>query len=217
LPTAHPFIGILFAVIVAMMFTLSGSVLWDFGLNYSGLTGAAASKIHPATYLAFATIGLLILARRNPVSFFVKLVTRYPGALVFLIAIALLGSFIVIDDRDSPPLEVSGIKAEGNVYEVVYLAGPDGHNQLLYGSADAEPASYDTVALQELLRERFRPAQAELGAQLSRPGNGVSSAFPWSKLLNNPRLLGGVITLLVIVLGWGLYRAIKRMDKLPSE
>ena len=95
----HSFIAALFTLIVAMMFTLSGSVLWDLGLNYSGITGAAASKIHPATYLAFATIGFLILARRNPASFFVILVTRHPGALVFLIAIALLGCFIVIDQR----------------------------------------------------------------------------------------------------------------------
>src|SRR5712691_6771846 len=96
---AHSFIAVLLALIVAMMFTLSGSVLWDLGLNYSGLTGAAASKIHPATYLAFATIALLVLARRNPASFFVTLVTRHPGALVFLIAISLLGCFIVFDNR----------------------------------------------------------------------------------------------------------------------
>jgi hypothetical protein len=96
---AYSFIAALFALIVAMMFTLSGSILWDLGLNYSGLTGSAASKIHPATYLTFATLGLFILARRNPASFVVILITRYPGALVFMISIALLGLFIVIDER----------------------------------------------------------------------------------------------------------------------
>jgi len=123
---------------------------------------------------------------------------------------------LVIDDRDSPPLEVAGIKAEGNVYEVVYLAGPARHDQLVYGSTDAEPAIYDTAAFQELLRERFRPEQAELGPQTPRLA-GSAPAFKWSKLINNPLLLGGVITLLVIGLGWGLYRAMKRMDNLPSE
>src|SRR5712692_3396845 len=92
-------LGALLVRFVARMFTLSGSVLWDLGLNYSGLTGAAASKIHPATYLSFATFALLVLARRNPASYFVTLVTRYPGALVFLIAISLLGCFIVFDNR----------------------------------------------------------------------------------------------------------------------
>jgi hypothetical protein len=122
---------------------------------------------------------------------------------------------IVIDDRDSPPLEVTGIKAEGNVYEVVYLAAPDVHYQLLYGSADAEPAKYDTAALQELLRERFRPTQAELGPQTTPQGGRVPPAFKWSKLVNNPLLLGAVITLLVVLLGWALYRAVKRMDNVP--
>jgi hypothetical protein len=98
-PLEHSVVGALFALIVVMMFTLSGSVLWDLGLNYSGLTGAAASKIHPATYLSVVTFALLVLARRNPASYFVTLVTRHPGALVFLIAISLLGCFIVLDNR----------------------------------------------------------------------------------------------------------------------
>lgn len=123
---------------------------------------------------------------------------------------------LVIDDRDSPPLEVSGIKAEGNVYEIVYLAGPGRNDRLVYGSADAEPASYDTAALAELLGEKFRPAPAELGAQAAWKGQGPAE-FKWSKLANNPLVLGGVIALLVAALGWGLYRAMRRMDNLPAE
>lgn len=123
---------------------------------------------------------------------------------------------VVIDDRDSPPLQVAAIKAEGNVYEVVYLASPDRTCQLVYGSADAEPAKYDTAALDELLRERFQPTQAELGPQTPWKGHGPA-AFKWSKLFNSPLLLGSIITLLVVALGWGLYRAVHRMDKLPTE
>ena len=90
--------GALFALIVTMMLTLSGSVLWDLGLNYSGVTGAVASKIHPASYLAFITLGLLVIARRNPASFFVSLLTRHAGTLVFLSATALLALVIVLDE-----------------------------------------------------------------------------------------------------------------------
>jgi len=92
-------VGLLFALIVTMMLTLSGSVLWDLGLNYSGVTGAVASKIHPASYLAFVTLGLLVIARRNPASFFVSLLTHRAGTLVFLAATALLGLVIVLDER----------------------------------------------------------------------------------------------------------------------
>lgn len=98
-PLARTLIGGLFFTIALLLFALSSGVLWNLGVNYNGVTGAAASKIHPATYLAFATLGLVILARRNPASFFVALVTRHPGTLAFLLATLLLGSAIVLDGR----------------------------------------------------------------------------------------------------------------------
>jgi hypothetical protein len=124
---------------------------------------------------------------------------------------------IVIDNRDSPALDVSGIKAEGNIDEIVYLAGPDRHDRLLYGSADAERATYDTAAIEELLRKGFQPSRAGLGPQLPGMQSGEPSAFRWSKVLNNPLLLGGVILVLVVALGWGLFQAVKRLDKLPGD
>jgi hypothetical protein len=124
---------------------------------------------------------------------------------------------VVIDDRDSPPLTVKGVEAEGNVYELVYLASPAANDQLLYGSADADAAAYDTAAIQELLRSGIQPSRAELGMQQPGPDAGQPGEFNLSKLLNNPLLLGGVILLLVLVLGWGLFQAVKRMDQLPNE
>lgn len=96
---ARAILGALFLVIAFLLFAVSSGVLWNLGLNYNGVTGAIASKIHPATYLAFATLGLLILARRNPASFFVALVTRHPGTLAFLLATLLLGAYILLDGR----------------------------------------------------------------------------------------------------------------------
>lgn len=122
---------------------------------------------------------------------------------------------IVIDNRDSPPLAVSGIKAEGNVYEIVYLAAPDRRDQFFYGSDDAQRATYDTAAIEELLRNGFQPAQADLGP--AGPIAGGPPPVRWSRLLNDPLLLGGVVVVLVIALGWGLYGAVKRMDKMPGE
>lgn len=124
---------------------------------------------------------------------------------------------IVIDNRDNAPLEITGIEAEGNRYELVFLAAPDTGYQLFYGAADAESATYDTAAIQELLRRGFQPLQVELGVQQPSEGASRPAAFRWTQLLNNSWLLGSVITLLVIVLGWGLYHAVKRMDKLQSD
>ncbi len=122
---------------------------------------------------------------------------------------------LVIDNRDSPPLEVSGIVARGNVYELLFLASPGTAYRLVYGSADAEPPRYDTAAIERVLSEGFRPTQAELGAL--GPGTSEPTALRWRDLLNNRRLLFGAITLLVIVLAWGLYHAVKRFDNLSSE
>lgn len=122
---------------------------------------------------------------------------------------------LVVNNRDSPPLKVTGIKASGNVYELLFLASPNTRYQLVYGSTDAEPPQYDTAAIGKVLGEGFRPAQAELGPV--SPGTGPPIAFRWSDLLNNRGLLFGTITLLVIVLAWGLYHAVKRVDDLPSE
>jgi hypothetical protein len=122
---------------------------------------------------------------------------------------------LVIDNRDSPPLRVEGIQASGNVYEILFLASPNTRYQLVYGSTTAESPQYDTAAIRRVLGEGFQPAQAELGPV--GPGGGPPGAFQWSNLLNNKRLLFGGIVLLVIVLAWGLYQAVKRFDELPSK
>ncbi|HKS63700.1 MAG TPA: VpsF family polysaccharide biosynthesis protein [Xanthobacteraceae bacterium] len=98
-PLARALVAALFLVLVVLLFAVSSGVLWNLGINYNGVTGAIASKIHPATYLAFATFGLLMLARRNPASFFVTLVTKHPGTLAFLLATLLVGGVIVLDGR----------------------------------------------------------------------------------------------------------------------
>src|SRR6266496_4047988 len=82
----HAVIAGLFLLIAALLFTMSSGMLWKLGINYNGVTGAIATKIHPATYLTVITIAFLIMARANPASFFVGLVTRHPGTLAFMLA-----------------------------------------------------------------------------------------------------------------------------------
>jgi Protein of unknown function (DUF3999) len=122
---------------------------------------------------------------------------------------------VVIDNRDSPPLTVGGIKAEGNVYEILYLAAPGRRDQLIYGAVDAQRATYDTSVLQELLGSGFQPARAELGAE--NPIAIGEPPFRWSRLFGNTLFLGGVVALLVIALGFGLFRAVRRIDNLPGN
>lgn len=98
-PLVHALVAWAFLGIVLLMFAVPAGLLWDLGINYSGVTGAMASKIHPSTYLAVFTLALFIVARRNPASFFVTLVTRHAGTLAFLLATLMLAGWIVLGGR----------------------------------------------------------------------------------------------------------------------
>jgi hypothetical protein len=87
---------------VLLLFTASGGVLWELGLNYDGITGAAASKIHPATYVTMLAFALFVLARRNPASLLSSLASHHPGSVVFFVATMSVLAFIVIDRRPGP-------------------------------------------------------------------------------------------------------------------
>ncbi len=93
-------LGAALALLIALaMFTLSGGVLWTLGINYDGITGSAATKIHIATYLTAMTFLLMLVFSRHPVVFAASALSRNPGAITFLVAALLLGAFIIIDGR----------------------------------------------------------------------------------------------------------------------
>src|SRR4051794_39142458 len=98
-PVAAGLIGGLFLVVVFLLFSVSSGMLGALGINHGGFTGSVVWKFHPATYLAFAIVALIVLARRNPASFFANLITRQPGTLTFLITILLLTAYIVLGGR----------------------------------------------------------------------------------------------------------------------
>lgn len=118
---------------------------------------------------------------------------------------------LVIDNRESPPLAVSGVVAEGNVYELIYLVGKNQPYRLTYGDPEAKAPDYDTVAIQELLKERVTPEVVMLGNETKLPP-GRLDEWKLSDLVNDPRVMVTMIGVLVIGLGWGLYNAVKRLD-----
>ena len=123
---------------------------------------------------------------------------------------------LVIHDRDSPSIEVTGVEAMGNVYELLFLASPETDYQLVYGNdEDSRLPQYDTAAIEQLLAKGFQPKQAQLGSQ----GQETSSpaAFRWLDVFNNRIVLFSAIGLLMVVLVWCLYQAAKRVDNFPNE
>lgn len=70
------------ALMLLLLTGVSGGLLWVLGLNYDGITGSAAAKIHPATYLAVAVFGWTLLRAGNPVIPAARALDRRPAAVL---------------------------------------------------------------------------------------------------------------------------------------
>lgn len=124
---------------------------------------------------------------------------------------------IVIDNEDNPPLEITGVKAEGNVYRVEFLAEAGKDYRVYYGSDEVEPPQYEARAVLATLRQSFPPRAATLGAQVDNAAYGGEPGLTVRKLLSNWIFLGAAICLMVVVLAWGLFLAGKRLENEPKE
>ena len=124
---------------------------------------------------------------------------------------------IVIENQDNPPLDISGVTAEGAQYRVVFLAKAGGNYRVVYGSPQAAAPKYDAVSVLSALRESNPVVVAALGPQLNNSGYGGEPTGGIGGLLNNWYFLGAAIGLMVVVLAWGLFRAGRRLEGLPVE
>ncbi len=123
---------------------------------------------------------------------------------------------IVIDNADSPPLDITGVTAVGPAYEVVFLARPGKAYRLAYGAGSTEDGpfaapQYDTVAIDAALTAGKVPLEGALGAADEVAVEPVER--PWlARLFGNPWLIGGTILFLAVLLGFSLFAAAKRLD-----
>ncbi len=113
---------------------------------------------------------------------------------------------------------MTGVEAEGNEYQAVFLAGvPQRSYELFYDSETAPPPDFDTAAISASLAAGYQPTLVGLGKQVNVLGGGQPTAFSLSRIVNNPLVLGGITVLLVAALAWGLYRAGHRLDSLSQD
>ncbi|WLD14077.1 hypothetical protein [Planctellipticum variicoloris] len=120
---------------------------------------------------------------------------------------------VAIENGDNPPLAIRGVELSGPRYELIFLATDGEKYRLEYGSPDAEPGRFDTAALSAVLREgppKVAGALAEARENLSAP---LARWRPW----NDPNVLISGIVLLTLLLGWGLWRAGRRLDVAGME
>jgi hypothetical protein len=123
---------------------------------------------------------------------------------------------LTIDNRDSPPVIISGAEGTGPVREVYFLAETGKRYRLAYGSPDARLPEFDTVAIESSLA-RSRPLMAAMGPEEAVRFVEKPRERRWSDLFNDPRVLLPVMGLLVVVLGLALYRAAISVESIPPE
>jgi hypothetical protein len=124
---------------------------------------------------------------------------------------------LVIENADSGPLKISDVSAEGNVYEVVFLGTEGSDYQIAYGGQDLATPNYDTAALTAALDEGLTAKQASLGAVEQLPLAPPPIGAWILRLLNNGPVIVAVVAALVCVLGFGLYRAVSRIDEIHQS
>lgn len=122
---------------------------------------------------------------------------------------------IVVENGDNRSLDVTGVKARGNVYQAVFLAEPKVSYRLAYGSATAERGEYDAAAVLAPLRAAgHQPVEARLGPEVEiAVFDSAKTAL--KDIFGNPLVYGSAIAFLVILLAWALYAATRRIDRLP--
>lgn len=117
---------------------------------------------------------------------------------------------LTIRNGDSPPLHITGVRGEGPIYRLVFLHDGSRPCRLHYGAGDLRPPVYDAAAVLGALRRDARPVQAQLGPP--EAGRAARGGIAWRRWLNSRAAFTGVTLLVVAVLGWGLFRAVKSAD-----
>lgn len=111
---------------------------------------------------------------------------------------------LVIEDQDNPPLAIESITGTGPRYQLIFLSQPEHSYQLKYGAAKAVAPRYEVAAIETLLRRGYQSTVASLDATVVAEGKDDSLMLP--AFLNSRLFLGLVIGVMVLVLGWSLYR-----------
>lgn len=122
---------------------------------------------------------------------------------------------ILIENGDNPPLEITGVEAEGTPYRLVFIGSPGRTYRIEYGSDTAEPPRYDTAAVLASLSRGYVPVTVKLGPQTANRGFRAGRGF--GGIFSSAVFLTLAIVVMVLVLGWALFRAGQRIKKLPQE
>lgn len=124
---------------------------------------------------------------------------------------------LIVENQDNPPLDITGVRAKGNVYRAVFLHEAGKNYRVFYGEESAKPPRYDVSTVLALLGKDYQPTPLALGAQQANPDFQIRPESWLGRWLNNPIVLSVAVTLMVLVLAWGLFHASQRLERTATE
>ena len=90
---------------VAVMFLVSAMVLYALGISYESSGGTVLEKVHPGSWIVFATFALSMVFSGNPARFLDRVAARQPGMLAFFVTwLVLLAQCILVQKSPFTPL-----------------------------------------------------------------------------------------------------------------
>lgn len=123
---------------------------------------------------------------------------------------------IVIRNLDSPPLNVYGVSAEGEVHEAFFFCDPKYQYRLLYGAKEMEPPRYDIAdVLDKTVVSGI--GVCTLGAEQKNPVATAAASGVAQQIVTSRRLLVGAILLMVCTLVWLIGVAVSGVNKRTLE
>lgn len=125
---------------------------------------------------------------------------------------------IVIDNHESQPVEINGIKAFGQLEQLVFFAEKNQKYSLLYGDKDAGEIQLDTAALQAALDKKIQPMLVSMGVPQERDlSNLPPRTTDFRDYINNPFLIAAVVFIMIAVLARFLYSAAQQIDSASDD
>jgi len=117
---------------------------------------------------------------------------------------------IVIENRDSPPLNITGVEVQGEIHEALFFPEAAAVFSVMYGAEGLAAPVYDIAEVLAKV-EGADVTLFSLGQQRDNPQYDVLERQP----IKGRALLIVAILLMVLVLGWIISRAVKRLDAAP--
>jgi hypothetical protein len=118
---------------------------------------------------------------------------------------------LVIEDMDNPPLDITGIKAIGPVWQALYIASPGLQAKCYYNSGNPAPPRYDTTAIMRILDGGFAPVEFTFGEPVENSGYRRSNGS-WKDLISSKAFFIGAVAIMIAVMAGALVKAVRRLN-----